>query len=113
MSHQFKKGDKCKTRDGRDARVIADDLTEEDFDVVGRRLAVIITRADGFELLTTRLANGRWTSNCETASDLMPPKVKLTLWYKDGKVCDVKQVDDYYVNEKHGWRKITVEEVDQ
>ena len=108
MSYQFKTGDKCKTRDGRNARVIADDVNTDQ----GKALAVVVTADNGNESVGIRYCDGRLYFTENTASDLMPPKVKLTLWYKDGQVRNQHKLDDHRVNEEQGWREITMGEVD-
>ena len=100
-------GKSCKTRDGRDVRVIADDVNTDN----GKRIAIIITSGSGTELIASRFPDGQSITG-ESAGDLIPPRLKLEIWYKDGSVCAAYSDDNTKTIEELGWRKITVEEVE-
>lgn len=73
---QFKTGWRGKTRDGRDARVIADDLRGD------YPLVVVITDKDRNELVVSYAANGRSYVHAKAASphDLIDEPLLLEGW---------------------------------
>ena len=76
----FTVGQHVKTRDGRDARVIC-------VDVIGAHKIVALIKNGEHESIVGFYANGHFSCDSESASDLIPPKRSGTFWfniYQDG-----------------------------
>lgn len=73
----FKVGDAVQTRDGRKARIIADDVARTSDK---RTLAVLVTLGDGSETLSAYRADGRLDWEFEDKWDLVPLPRKRTVW---------------------------------
>lgn len=72
MPYEFKVGDKGKTRSWHDYEVIAvhqhPKMNEAD------RLAILVTTATGDRILSHRTLTGKFFTNSDAASDLIPPE---------------------------------------